>query len=126
MSDVLSDVLTEARTQPDACHSLARNYGAHMEPMPPQIVHKLSDHFEANRDILECDIPGGIGRARVKPSTFGRAFGHRQVHLGLGARRRRRSSDLVSAKMASGGVSPIDHSAGTHLQVRGVASQIMS
>jgi predicted kinase len=127
ISDVLSDVLTKPELDLLHVTRLARNYGAHMKPMPPQMVRKLADHYEANRDVLECDIPGWdwpragqvmtlmVGPSGAGKSTWASTQGVDVV-----------SSDLVSTKMASGGVSPAGHSAGMQLQVRTVASRVMS
>jgi hypothetical protein len=40
----------------------AGDYCAHMKPMGSLIAHRLSDHFELNRDLLEGDFPGLEGR----------------------------------------------------------------
>ena len=103
IGDVLSDVLTKPELNLLHVARLARNCGAHMKPMAPQIVHKLSDHYEANRDVLECDIPGWdwpragqtmtltVGPSGAGKSTWASAQGVDVV-----------SSDLVGEKMASG------------------------
>ena len=125
IKNVLSDVLTEAELNLMRIAKRARNCGAHMELMPPQIVHKLSDQVEANRDILECDIPGWdwpragqtmtftVGPSSTGKSTWAAAQGVDVV-----------SSDAVREEMASRGELPIDQLAILR-QVRGVASQIM-
>lgn len=125
IGDVLSDVLTKPELNLLHVARLARNCGAHMKPMAPQIVHKLSDHYEANRDVLECVIPGWdwpragqtmtltVGPSGAGKSTWASAQGLDVV-----------SSDLVGEKMASGGEIPGEQSAGIQ-QIRSAASRIM-
>jgi hypothetical protein len=45
----------------------ARDYGAHMKPLTCTLARRLSEHFEANRDNLECDIPDWMGLGNDEP-----------------------------------------------------------
>ena len=58
LSRVLDDILEDCDRDLLRITKLARDYVAHVKPLAPSLVHRLSEHYETNRDRLENDIPG--------------------------------------------------------------------
>jgi predicted kinase len=55
---LLSEVLSTAEKALLKAAKYARNCAAHVKPLSLELVRKLSDHYEVNRDALDSDIPG--------------------------------------------------------------------
>lgn len=122
---VLADVLTPEEINLIRVAKNARDCGAHMEPILPQLIHRLSEHYEANREILECEIPGWdwprVGQTMtltIGPSAAGKSSWAKAQGLEIV------SSDAICEEIYPSGEAPSDE-AGVCQQVRSRASRIL-
>jgi predicted kinase len=126
IKDLLVGDLSQAELDLIKIAKWARDNSAHMKISTPRLVKQLSDHYEANRESLENDIPGWdwpragqmmtmtIGPSAAGKSTWAEAQGTQVV-----------SSDSIRIQMTPDGYVPGDQSV-VFREVRSQARRLLS